>query len=63
MRSEIRHLWAHCNFEIWNSIKYSQSFQFMKKLVKQLGLIISEETRILAELNKWETTGNVQVHA
>ncbi|CAG2237085.1 unnamed protein product [Mytilus edulis] len=57
MRSYIRNPWSHCDFTQWDAGKYAQSIQIMMHLVQNLGLISSEENRIIGDLNKWETTG------
>ena len=60
IRSDIRNEWAHCNLSTWNNLKYLVSFQKMNRLVKDMNLAPADETRILAELYKWELNGNLQ---
>ncbi|CAC5407368.1 unnamed protein product [Mytilus coruscus] len=57
IRSDIRNPWAHCDFKQWDAGKYVNSIQLMVSLVKNLGLITSEENQITGDLHKWETTG------
>ncbi|VDI81668.1 Hypothetical predicted protein [Mytilus galloprovincialis] len=59
VRRYIRNPWAHCDFTKWDAVKYSNSFQLMKKLVKDLKLSLNEETQIIGEIEKWEMNGNV----
>ncbi|XP_071149198.1 uncharacterized protein [Mytilus edulis] len=57
IRSDIRNPWAHCDLTEWTTSKYTDSFQLMEQLVKDLGLSNKEENIILGELNTWETNG------
>ncbi|CAG2247237.1 unnamed protein product [Mytilus edulis] len=57
VRKTIRNPWAHCNFSEWDAAKYSNSFQLMKKLVKDLKLSIHEEKLTIEEMEKWEING------
>ncbi|XP_071142658.1 uncharacterized protein [Mytilus edulis] len=57
VRKTIRNPWAHCHFSEWDAAKYSNSFQQMKKLVKDLKLSINEETLTIEEMEKWEING------
>ncbi|CAC5396533.1 unnamed protein product [Mytilus coruscus] len=57
VRRHIRNPWAHCNFAEWDAMKYSSSFQLMKKLVKDLKLILNKETIIIEEMEKCEING------
>ncbi|XP_071178213.1 uncharacterized protein [Mytilus edulis] len=57
VRRNIRNPWAHCDFTEWDAVKYSDSFQLMEKLVKNLSLISTEEHQIIGELKKWEING------
>ena len=52
-----RNDWAHCAFQDWGPAKFQQCFQDMEKLVKALGLPAVRETKLLTDLNIWETTG------
>lgn len=52
-----RNAWAHCVFQAWDPAKFQQCFQDMEKLVKALGLPAVGETKLLTDLNTWETTG------
>ncbi|CAC5372355.1 unnamed protein product [Mytilus coruscus] len=54
VRKYIRNPWAHCDFTEWDAVKYSNSLQLMKKLVKDLKLSLSEEKQIIGEIEKWE---------
>ncbi|XP_063408732.1 uncharacterized protein LOC134692212 [Mytilus trossulus] len=55
VRRYIRNDWAHC--AEWDAVKFSNSFQLMKKLVKELKLSLNEETQIIGEIEKWEMNG------
>ncbi|VDI39467.1 Hypothetical predicted protein [Mytilus galloprovincialis] len=54
VRTKLRNPWAHCDFTGWDAVKYSNSFQLMRKLVKDLKLSINEEKLIIEEIEKWE---------
>ncbi|XP_071150627.1 serine/threonine-protein phosphatase 6 regulatory ankyrin repeat subunit C-like [Mytilus edulis] len=57
IRSDIRNPWAHCDFREWTTGKYTDLFNLMGQLVKDIGLSNIEENRILGELNTWATNG------
>ncbi|XP_063412537.1 uncharacterized protein LOC134695249 [Mytilus trossulus] len=57
IRSDIRNPWAHCDFTEWTAIKYTDYFQLMGQLIRNLKLSNREENKILGELNRWETNG------
>ncbi|XP_076087763.1 uncharacterized protein LOC143058186 [Mytilus galloprovincialis] len=57
IRSDIRNPWAHCDFREWTTGKYTDSFNAMEQLVKDIKLTNREENRILGELNTWATNG------
>ncbi|XP_076088220.1 uncharacterized protein LOC143058633 [Mytilus galloprovincialis] len=57
IRSDIRNPWAHCDFTEWTTTKYTDLFQLMEQLVKDLGLSSREENKVLGELNTWATNG------
>ncbi|VDI11327.1 Hypothetical predicted protein [Mytilus galloprovincialis] len=57
IRSDIRNPWVHCDFTEWTATKYTESFQLMVQLVKDLKLNNREENMILGELNTWATNG------
>lgn len=61
MRTDIRNPWSHCDFTQWDAGKYAHSIQIMVHLVQNLGLISSEENRIIGDLQKWESTGKSRV--
>lgn len=54
VREKIRNPWAHCNITEWNAVKYSDSFQLMKKLIKDLNLNSIEESLIIDEIENWK---------
>ncbi|XP_052074138.1 uncharacterized protein LOC127712020 [Mytilus californianus] len=58
VRDKVRNQWAHCDFTNWDAVKYSDSFQLMTNLVKNLCLSSNEENQTLLELKKWEIIGN-----
>lgn len=55
---DVRNLWGHCNFNEWEAVRYSNSFQLMTNLVKNLCLSSNEENKILLEMKKMEINGN-----
>lgn len=57
LRSDVRNPWAHCNFDEWDTIKYQMSFQLMHQLIKCLNLNTQDETKVLADITKWEQNG------
>lgn len=58
VRRNIRNSWAHCDFTEWDAVKYSDSFQLMEKLIKDLSLSFTEEIQVLGEMEKWKKNGN-----
>ncbi|VDI63547.1 Hypothetical predicted protein [Mytilus galloprovincialis] len=57
IRSKIKNPWAHCDFSQWDTGRNVYCIQLMINLVKKLSLILSEENRIIGDLNRWGTTG------
>jgi len=57
VREHVRNEWAHCNFTDWDAAKFQSSFLEMQQLVQSIGLPTADETRLLSELNDWETKG------
>ena len=57
-----RNAWAHCAFQDWDPAMFQQCFQDMKKLVNALGLPAADETKLLADINNWKTTGTYNSH-
>ncbi|XP_063405090.1 uncharacterized protein LOC134688362 [Mytilus trossulus] len=57
LRSDVRNSWAHCNFDEWDTLKYQTSFQLMHQLIKCLNLNTPDETKVLADITKWEQNG------
>ena len=53
----VRNDWAHCMFSKWDVAKFQQGFADMADLVRKLGLPAKDETKLLGELNDWETNG------
>ena len=53
----MRNEWPHCNFTDWDAPKFQSCFQEMQQLVQSIGLPTADETRLLLELNDWETKG------
>ena len=53
----VRNDWAHCMFSKWDVAKFQQGFADMADLVRKLGLPAKDETKLLGELNDWETKG------
>ena len=54
---QARNAWAHCAFGDWDAVKFRQSFDAMEQLVKALGMPAAGETKLLADMNDWETKG------
>ena len=46
-RKEIRNIWAHRDFRVWDQMKFMQGFQIMTQIVKNLQLSPREETDTL----------------
>ncbi|CAC5360155.1 unnamed protein product [Mytilus coruscus] len=59
IRLNVRNPWAHCNFDEWDILRYQTSFQLMHQLIKCLSLSKPDETKVLADLTKWEQNGNL----
>ena len=57
LREHVRNEWPHCNFTDWDAPKFQSCFQEMQQLVQSIGLPTADETRLLLELNDWETKG------
>lgn len=57
VKEHVRNEWAHCNFTDWDAVKFQSCFQEMQQLVQSIGLPTADETKLLAELNDWETKG------
>ncbi|CAG2199188.1 unnamed protein product [Mytilus edulis] len=57
IRLNVRNPWAHCNFDEWDTLLYQTSFQLMHQLIKCLSLSKPDETKVLADLTKWEQNG------
>ena len=57
VREHVRNEWAHCNFSDWDVVKFKSCFQEMQQLVQFLGLPTADKTKLLSELNDWETKG------
>ncbi|CAC5416519.1 unnamed protein product [Mytilus coruscus] len=56
-RSDVRNLWAHCDFDEWDTVTYQRSFQLMHQLIKCLNLNETDTKHVLEDLTKWETNG------
>ena len=61
VREHVRNEWAHCNFTDWDAVKFQSCFKEMQQLVQSLGLPPADETRLLSELNDWETKGILKI--
>ena len=59
---QARNAWAHCAFSDWDPVKFRQSFDVMEQLVRALGLPAADEATVLADLNDWETKGNLPLN-
>ena len=54
---EARNAWTHCKFAEWDEANFKKRFSDMKNLVKEVGLLPADESKVLTDLNDWETTG------
>ena len=61
VREHVRNEWAHCNFTDWDAVKFQSCFKEMQQLVQSLGLPPADETRLLSEMNDWETKGILKI--
>ena len=57
VRSNVRNKWAHCNFADWTEKHYDTCFDLMEALVKNLGVLPIDETRVLGTLKLWRNHG------
>lgn len=58
VRTTIRNEWAHCNFTVWDDVKYVQSLQLIEHVIYLLNLSAVEKKRMIEELDKWRKNGN-----
>ncbi|XP_076084884.1 uncharacterized protein LOC143055605 [Mytilus galloprovincialis] len=58
VRSTIRNEWAHCNFTIWDDVKYVQSLKLIENFIYQLNLNAADQKKIIEELDQWRKNGN-----
>ncbi|CAG2227522.1 unnamed protein product [Mytilus edulis] len=54
----IGNLWARCDFSVWTAVKYSESFQMMEKLVKDLSLSFDKEVQLAEEIQILKIDGH-----
>ena len=54
---EARNAWGHCKFTEWDEPNFKKRFSDMKNLVKEVGLLPADESKVLTDLNDWETKG------
>ena len=54
---EARNAWTHCKFTEWDEANFKKRFSDMKNLVKEVGLLPADESKVLTDLNDWETKG------
>ena len=54
---EGRNAWTHCKFTEWDEANFRKRFSDMKNLVKEVGLLPADESKVLTDLNDWETKG------
>ncbi|XP_068712651.1 uncharacterized protein [Montipora foliosa] len=57
VRFNVRNKWAHCNFADWTEKHYDTCFDLMEALVKNLGVLPIDETRVLGTLKLWRNHG------
>ncbi|CAG2204341.1 unnamed protein product [Mytilus edulis] len=57
VRSTLRNEWAHCNFLVWDDVKYVQSLQLIEDLIYILNLNAADEKQMIGELQKWRKNG------
>ena len=54
---EARNAWTHCKFTEWDEANFIKRFSDMKNLVKEVCLLPADESKVLTDLNDWETKG------
>ncbi|XP_071178329.1 uncharacterized protein [Mytilus edulis] len=54
VRRSIQNPWTRGNCTQWDAVQYSNSFQLMRKIVKDLSLSLNEENQIIEEMKEWE---------
>ncbi|XP_048575960.1 uncharacterized protein LOC116603637 [Nematostella vectensis] len=57
VRSTVRNEWGHCNFDDWEQIQFNVCIQKIDTLIRNLGLSLADETKLLDELKDWEIRG------
>ncbi|CAC5410688.1 unnamed protein product [Mytilus coruscus] len=57
VRSTIRNEWAHCNFTVWDDVKYVQSLQLIDNFIYLLNLNAANKKQMIEELDKWRKNG------
>ncbi|XP_022244846.1 uncharacterized protein LOC111086415 [Limulus polyphemus] len=57
VRTDVRNPWAHCNFTMWDMIKFQSSLQLMEQLIRSLNLPSTDEDIALGDLLKWKMNG------
>ena len=56
---EARNAWLHFAFNDYDAVKFRWGCDAMKRLVRALGLPAADEATVFADLNDWETKGNL----
>ncbi|XP_076083203.1 uncharacterized protein LOC143054168 [Mytilus galloprovincialis] len=57
VKSNVRNDWAHCNFTVWDDVKYVQSLKLIEDLIYLLRLNAPDEKQMIDELDKWRKNG------
>ncbi|VDI71557.1 Hypothetical predicted protein [Mytilus galloprovincialis] len=57
IRSDVLNPWTHCDFTEWTATQYSDSFQLMGQLIRNLRLSNREENRTQCDLHVWAGKG------
>ncbi|CAG2192660.1 unnamed protein product [Mytilus edulis] len=54
VRRSIQNPWERGNCTQWDAVQYSNAFQLMRKIVKDLSLSLNEENQIIEKIKDWE---------
>ncbi|XP_076362998.1 uncharacterized protein LOC143253279 isoform X2 [Tachypleus tridentatus] len=57
VRTDVRNPWAHCDFSVWDMIRFQSSLQLMEQLIRSLNLPSTDEDIVLGDLLKWKMNG------
>ncbi|CAG2234370.1 unnamed protein product [Mytilus edulis] len=51
--STLRNEWTHCDFTVWDGVKYVQSLQLIENFIYLLNFTAADEKEMIEELQKW----------